>query len=182
MEKMTDTPDKERPSIKRYQELISKNTQIDVKDNTEETDLRKVIIFRLGNEWYGVLLKDVFEIVDIIKIYRIPCVPDYIKGVTNLRGNVVSIIDLKVFFGIGEGFEKEASEKCIVIVKCGLLQTGFMADFVEDVYSIDFYKLDAPISTIESEKAQYIVGENKMGERFLTIIETKAILEATSMQ
>jgi purine-binding chemotaxis protein CheW len=98
----------------------------------------KYLTFTLGNEEYAVGVLKVREIIKLMEITAVPQVPPYVKGVVNLRGRVIPIVDLRVRFGLPA--VQYAERTCIVVVELGLqdsaLLIGLIVDAVSDVLTI----------------------------------------------
>lgn len=98
----------------------------------------KYLTFTLGNEEYAVGVLKVREIIKLMEITAVPQVPPYVKGVVNLRGRVIPIVDLRVRFGLPA--VQYAERTCIVVVELGLQDSaaliGLIVDAVSDVLTI----------------------------------------------
>ena len=98
----------------------------------------KYLTFTLGNEEYAVGVLKVREIIKLMEITAVPQVPPYVKGVVNLRGRVIPIVDLRVRFGLPA--VEYAERTCIVVVELGLQDSaaliGLIVDAVSDVLTI----------------------------------------------
>jgi purine-binding chemotaxis protein CheW len=98
----------------------------------------KYLTFTLGNEEYAVGVLKVREIIKMMEITAVPQVPPYVKGVVNLRGRVIPIVDLRVRFGLPA--VQYAERTCIVVVELGLQDSaaliGLIVDAVSDVLTI----------------------------------------------
>jgi len=96
-----------------------------VAENTNEGRLL-AIAFQVGDQRFAVEVKDIGEIVTLSQIVRVPCVPDFIAGITNVRGNILTLIDLRRLFGdIGEGI---VDLKRAIIVQHGDARLGLLAE------------------------------------------------------
>jgi len=138
-------------------------------------DSIQIIVFRMGKEWYGVEVLKVREVVKLGKISYLPSVPDHILGIINLRGNILSVTDLKKIFVLPQTETTENTR--LVIIKSGKLETGILADEVNDVIEIPKSKIDPSLATIEAGRAEYIQGECKIGDKLVGILKAEEILE-----
>lgn len=100
----------------------------------DEASGSKFLTFYLNNEEYGLDILKVREIVGLVDITPVPRVPDYIRGVINLRGRVVPVLDMRVRFGM-EAVEA-TYETCIIVVQAAGLEMGLVVDRVSDVVEI----------------------------------------------
>ncbi|WP_270171828.1 chemotaxis protein CheW [Paenibacillus sp. SYP-B4298] len=128
----------------------------------------KVIVFALGNEEYGVEVDKVRTIERMCPITRVPKTPAFIKGVINLRGVVVPVIDLRGRFGLPETEPTENSR--IIIVAVNELEVGFIVDSANDVIDINTDSIDSPPEVVGGIKAKYLRGVAKLGEERLLIM------------
>ncbi|NMB11045.1 MAG: purine-binding chemotaxis protein CheW [Firmicutes bacterium] len=135
---------------------------------------RQLVIFRLYGEEFGVEITKVREIVKPREITRLPNVVDFVEGVTNLRGEVIPIIDLKKRFGVEATDMTDDSR--IIIVDISDNRVGLIVDDVTEVLRISDEDIDPPPRTIAGLKAEYIQGIGKVGERLLILLDVDKIL------
>jgi purine-binding chemotaxis protein CheW len=152
---------------------------IDKEDFYEKEELEgktfQFIIFRLSQEWYGVDIAKVREVLKVGKITYLPSSPEYIAGIVNLRGNILSVTDLKTFFGLPHG---EPTEKVrIIAIESGILETGFLVDEVVESIDVPLSKIETPLLTIPVEGAKYIDGQCKVNDKLIALINVEKILE-----
>ncbi|MBB3109413.1 purine-binding chemotaxis protein CheW [Paenibacillus phyllosphaerae] len=128
----------------------------------------KVIVFGLGEEEYGIEVDKVRTIERMLPITRVPKVPSFIKGVINLRGVVLPVIDLRGRFGLEESVSTENSR--IIIVAVGDVEIGFIVDSANDVIDIDSDNIETPPEIVGGIRAKYLRGVAKIGENRLLIM------------
>ncbi|MBW7454725.1 chemotaxis protein CheW [Paenibacillus sepulcri] len=128
----------------------------------------KVIVFGLASEEYGIEVEKVRTIERMIPITRVPKTPSFIKGVINLRGVVLPVIDLRGRFGLEESEATESSR--IVIVAVDDLEVGFIVDTANDVIDIDTDNIDTPPEVVGGIQAKYLQGVAKIGDSRLLIM------------
>ena len=135
----------------------------------------QLIIFRLSQEWYGVDIAKVREVLKVSKITYLPSTPEYIAGIVNLRGNILSVMDLKTLFGLPHN---EPTEKArIIAIESGILETGFLVDEVVESIEVPLSKIETPLLTIPVEGAKYIDGQYKVNDKLIALINVEKILE-----
>ncbi|MBJ6363399.1 chemotaxis protein CheW [Paenibacillus sp. GCM10012307] len=140
----------------------------------------KVIVFALGNEEYGIEVDKVRTIERMLPITRVPKTPAFIKGVINLRGVVVPVIDLRGRFGLPETEQTENSRTIIVAVN--ELEVGFIVDAANDVIDINTDAIDSPPEVVGGIKAKYLRGVAKMGdERLLIMLNLAEVLNRSEI-
>lgn len=128
----------------------------------------KVIVFTLANEEYGIEVDKVKTIERMAPITRVPKTPPFVKGVMNLRGVVVPVIDLRGRFGLPETEPTDHSR--IIIVSTGDLEVGFIVDSANDVLDVSSDEIEQPPEVVGGVKAKYISGVAKLGEGRLLIL------------
>ena len=127
----------------------------------------KVMSFFIDNVCYGVDLKNVIEIISIVYITKVPNVPHYIKGIINLRGKIIPIIETRFKLDIPP---KEYDDKtCIIIVELDDIQIGLIVDSVHEVMTL------TNGSTIPAKREQrdkkYLKGVNKVGDQMVLSLD-----------
>lgn len=139
-----------------------------------------ILTFSLSEEWYAIEIGYVESIIRVQKITEVPGLPNYIMGVTNLRGEVISVVDIRLFLNL----ERPAShtEPAILIIKYGNVTTGFYVDAVGDVANISTRAIDPPLSTIGKIQAEFLLGETMLDGQFLAIINLKNLMVSDKMK
>ena len=137
---------------------------------------RQLVIFSLYGEEFGLEITKVREIVKPREITRLPNVIDFVEGVTNLRGEVIPIIDLKKRFGVQA--TEMTDDSRIIIVDISSNRVGLVVDDVTEVLRIAENDIDPPPRTVAGLKAEYIQGIGKMGERLLILLDVDKILSS----
>lgn len=135
---------------------------------------RKVIVFQLKDEEYAVSVQQVGSIERIQPITRVPSTADFVKGVINLRGVVIPIIDLRLRFGI-EASEFSDSTR-IIIVYFDDMETGLIVDAANDVIDIPEKAIEPPPEVIGTVDADYIEGVAKLDDRLLILLDLQKVL------
>jgi len=137
---------------------------------------REVLVFVLGKEEYGVDILKVQEIRGYEKVTPIPSAPDYLKGVTNLRGVIVPIIDMRVKFRMPE--VRYDSFTVVVILRIGGRVIGLVVDAVSDV--VGFAQSDVrPAPQLGSlVDGSFIAGLATQGERMVLLLDIEKLLSS----
>lgn len=145
----------------------------DAKEDKEET--AQFVVFRLCGEWYGIEITKVMEVMEVEKITYLPSSPEYITGIVNLRGNILSVTDLKKIFALPE--EEMTGKTRLVVIESGVLETGLLADEVVETMEVAISKIDPTLATIAPERAEYIEGECRIGDKLIGILKVEKVLE-----
>lgn len=149
--------------------------------NENNTELGgKYLTFKLAGEEYGLEILKVREIVKIMEITLVPQMPGYVKGVVNLRGKVISVIDLRLRFGLPEAEYND--ETCIIVVNLGGTEIGVVVDTVQEVLDINDDQIEPPPSVGSQVDTQFILGMGKIGERVKILLDIDCILGTAEME
>ena len=146
-------------------------------DNETVSDELKLIIFKLGREGYGMDILKVQEIKRMMSITRVPSTPSFIKGVINLRGSVLPVIDLRTRLGLFEAELTEAARIIVVLVNEGVV--GFIVDEVVEVTTINPQNVEAVQTLSNGLSAEYISGIAKADARLYIMLNPDAIVNIT---
>ncbi|MCM3128735.1 MULTISPECIES: chemotaxis protein CheW [unclassified Paenibacillus] len=128
----------------------------------------KVIVFKLGEEEYGIEVDQVQTIERMMPITRVPKTYSFVKGVVNLRGIVIPVIDLRGRFSLPE--TEYTDHTRIIMVTVQDMQVGFIVDSANDVLDIHSGDIENPPEVIGGIKAKYLRGVAKLGEDRLLIM------------
>ena len=140
---------------------------------------QQYLTFRLNEEWYGLSVYQLVEVLPTPKITRVPSVPNHILGVMNFRGEVLSAIDLKKFLGLPQS--EATTDPAIVVVEQGERQTGLLVDEIGDLIDLTPEELsEKPITTGESQRL-FFEGAAHWGEVLLSIIKLEGIFQSDAM-
>ncbi|KAA9006412.1 chemotaxis protein CheW [Paenibacillus spiritus] len=140
----------------------------------------KVIVFKLGTEEYGIEVDKVQTIERMMPITRVPKTYAFIKGVINLRGVVIPVIDLRGRFGLPEGEYTEQTR--VIIVAVDEMEVGFIVDSANDVIDLNRNAIDTPPEVVGGIKAKYLDGVAKIGEdRLLIMLNLSEVLNKSEI-
>lgn len=142
--------------------------------NETQNELIKVIVFQLQNEEYAIRVKHVSAIERIQAITRVPATSAFIKGVINLRGVIVPIIDLRLRFRMEE---KEVNEETrMIIVKSDNMEVGLIVDAASDVMDLPKEKIEPNPEVIGEVSTDYIEGVTHIDQRLIILLDLKKVL------
>lgn len=135
----------------------------------------KVIVFALGQEEYGVEVEKVRTIERMLHMTRVPKTPPFVKGVINLRGVVVPVIDLRGRFGLPE--QDYTDNTRIILVAVGEMEVGLIVDMANDVIDVDMDTIQDPPEIVGGIRAKYLRGVAMIGEeRLLVLLNLQEVL------
>jgi purine-binding chemotaxis protein CheW len=147
------------------------NEEIKQNDNGEGI---QVVAFKLLNEEYGISILNVQEIRNLTDITRVPFAADYIKGVINLRGSVLPVIDLKKRLGLADAPYTDNTR--IVTVNVGELHVGMLVDAVTEVLTIHSKPVDPKKAINGKEITRYLSGIGNVDGRLIIMLNLEEIV------
>ncbi|BCZ45619.1 chemotaxis protein CheW [Clostridium gelidum] len=151
-------------------------------ESEEDTQKDKYLIFSIGKEAYGIDIKYVIEIIGIEPITEVPQLENYIKGVINLRGKIIPVMDVRLKF---KKEEKEYDDRtCIIVVEIEGICIGLIIDRVLEVVSIDENNISPPPKTSSNKDNanKYIKGIGKIQNEVRLLIECHKLLEEDELE
>ncbi len=148
-----------------------------LKKETRSEELLQLVIFQLGEEEFGLDIMQVEEIIRIPDITRIPHSPDYVKGVINLRGKIITVVNLDTRFGMEQKVHDDNSR--IIVAEVDENVVGIVVDSVSEVLRLPLSTLE-PVPEMISGKinANYLKSVGKLEDRMLILLDiTKVVME-----
>lgn len=143
-------------------------------DGGEDTQKDKYLTFSLDKEEYGIEIKYVREIVGLPEITKIPEAPPYIKGIINLRGNIIPVLDVRARF---KKTEIEYNERtCTIVIEVNKNAVGLIVDTVAEVLSIPERDVVTPPQLGNKYQSQFIKGIGKVGGKVKLLLDCEKLL------
>jgi purine-binding chemotaxis protein CheW len=144
----------------------------------ENNETNSYLTFKLGNEEFGVHVSQVLNILEMARITEVPKAPDYMKGVINLRGMVLPIIDTRIKFGMPD--TEYTNNTCIIVMDLEMegktIHIGSIVDEVLSVNEIAKNQIEPPPSIGNKYKSNFISGMAKVEEKFVMLLDMQKIL------
>jgi purine-binding chemotaxis protein CheW len=147
------------------------------KSRTEKKEIQAIGL-RIGTEEYGLPIKSVQEVITAPRITRVPKSPGYIRGVINLRGNVIPVIDIAQRFGIGETVL--GADSRIVAVEVNDEVVGLAAESVSKVIRLAEAAINPPPALVSGISAEYLEGVARLPDRFMIFMDLQKVLADNS--
>jgi purine-binding chemotaxis protein CheW len=148
--------------------------------STENLEKTQHLSFELAGAEYGVAILKVKEILQYEAITRVPSTPRSVRGVINLRGAVVPVVDLAAKFGLPE--TQVTKRTCILIVEAILdeqpMVVGVLADAVQEVIELSAADVEPPPSFGTQVRVDFLVGMGKVGKRFVLLLDLDRVISA----
>jgi len=147
----------------------------DIKNFEEDTQHGRFLTFTLEEEVYGIEIRFVTEIIGIQSITKVPEVPDYVKGIINLRGKIIPVIDVRLKFGKEPMVYDDRT--CIVVIDINEVSVGLIVDNVDEVLTIDDDNIAAPPASKTGFENRYIKGIGKAGDKVQLLLDCEKLLK-----
>jgi purine-binding chemotaxis protein CheW len=125
-------------------------------ESATDADARQVVVFTLGRERYGLELDAIREVCPLQELLLLPGTPDFVLGIINVRGQIISIVNLKKFFDLPEKGLTDLNR--VIILKHGGMEFGILADSIEGVQRLSFTGLQTTLPTLTGIRAEYLTG------------------------
>lgn len=142
-------------------------------------DTKEYLSFRLGNEEYGIGIQKVQELRGYTPVTRIVTAPGYIKGVVNLRGLIVPIIDLRIKLGLATTYNELT---VVIILSFAGNLTGIVVDSVSDVIALSANQVKAVPEVGSRSDADYLVGVGSLDERMILLMDIERLLASNDLK
>ncbi len=140
----------------------------------------KFLTFALGREEYGIEILKVREIIGLMDITTVPQTPDYMKGVINLRGKVIPVIDLRLKFSMQE--DEHTQETCVIVVEVNNTQIGIIVDSVSEVLDIKSTEIEEAPSFGQGIDTDFIMGMGKAKEKIIILLDIETVLSSEELE
>lgn len=161
-------------------EVREKDDDMFLVDDEEDSQANKFLLFNIGSETYGIDIKVVTGIEEMLRITHVPNMPEYIKGVINLRGKVLPVMDIRLRFGMEERAYDDRT--CIIVVSIHDRPIGFIVDTVAEVHDIPRGNIEEP-PHFKNDRGdeRYISGLGKIGDEVKILLDVSKLLNQEDM-
>lgn len=144
-------------------------------DGAENTMKDKYLVFFLDGQEFAITIEYIIDIINVQPITIVPNVPNYVRGITNLRGKVIPIIDMRLRFGKDE---KEYNDRtCIIVVEVEEASVGLIIDQVSEVIKIKEASISPPPSFIQGSESRFIQGISESNTGIKLILDCQKVLD-----
>jgi purine-binding chemotaxis protein CheW len=144
----------------------------------------KYLTFKLGSEEFGLEILKVQEIIQMQAITRVPRTPEFVRGVINLRGKVIPVVDLRLKFGMDH--VEDTEKTCIVVVQIrnatSVVVMGTIIDEVREVLDIPEASIEDTPSFGASIDTEFILGMGKIGQNVKILLDIDKVLSSQEIQ
>ncbi len=146
--------------------------------NTVSVEGKQYVVFLLGKENYGVEIHSVTTIEKMLPYARVPKTPDYIKGVINLRGEIVPIMDIRTRFGME--VSEETEETRVIIIKINDISLGIIVDEVDEVLDLNEEAIENVANFTNDLSMDYILGVGKIDGKIVTLLNIEKLADISN--
>lgn len=143
--------------------------------NMIETDSVQYIVVKIGTEQYGIDIKYVDNIVRMQKITRVPKIQSYVKGVINLRGEVIAVMSIRLKMNLPED-EFTNSSRIIILKPDTQSEIGVLVDEVKEVVTLEQSEIEKTFYDVKDDRTSYISGIGKHNGELISLLDINAIL------
>jgi purine-binding chemotaxis protein CheW len=150
-----------------------------MKPESIQTKKERYLTFFLGDEQYGIAIDRIKEIIAMMRVTHVPKTPEHIRGVINLRGLIIPVVDLRLRFAM-EYLEPD-SNTAIVIIEIENINVGFIVDRVEEVISIETTSLSEPPKFGLGIDTDFICSVAQIQENVVMILDVLKLFEADEL-
>jgi purine-binding chemotaxis protein CheW len=150
------------PSLEEKKKILKARAQALAREPEKQTALEdhiEVVEFLLAYEKYGIESYYVREVYPLRDLAPVPCTPPFVLGMINLRGQILSVIDLKKFFELPEKGLTDLNK--VLVVRCDRMELGILADVILGVRTIPLQDLQSSLPTLTGVRAEYLRGVTK---------------------
>jgi purine-binding chemotaxis protein CheW len=153
---------------------MSQVNEVDVKKDQANDEVLQWVTFQLEEETYGINVMQVREVLRYTEIAPVPGAPDYVLGIINLRGNVVTVIDTRSRFGLMEGEITDNTR--IIVIESEHQVIGILVDSVAEVVYLRSSEIDTTPSVGTDESAKFIQGVSNRDGKLLILVDLNKLL------
>jgi purine-binding chemotaxis protein CheW len=143
----------------------------------------KYLTFNMGKEVFGIEILKVQEIIGMMPVTRVPKTPEFVRGVINLRGKVIPVIELRRKFGMET--REDTDRTCIVVVQVagasGTVTMGLLVDEVSEVLNVTGEQIEAPPSFGAKVETDFILGMGKVGQKVVMLLDADKVLSSEEL-
>ena len=145
--------------------------------DADVTECTSLLLFRIADEWYAVESGDVREIFQDYVVTPIPCVPGFILGVVNVRGEILSVTDPARMMNLGSICGDGRTVCPAVVIASDQVATALVVDEIGDIVEVANGVIEPPVSIIDREQAEFVAGSVFVSDRMVGLLNVERILQ-----
>jgi purine-binding chemotaxis protein CheW len=147
------------------------------------TEISQYITFKLGDELFAINVAQVREVLEMGQITKVPTAPDYMRGVVNVRGQAIPVVDLRLRFGLPRGTDTVHTRVIVMELELDGEQTvlGGIADSVHEVIELEPSQVNPPPRIAMRWKTEFIQGMGRRGDDFIIVLDVNAVFSSDEL-
>ncbi len=150
----------------------------------EITDTRQYLTFKLGEEVFALEVANAREILEFVSITKVPRTPEFMRGVINLRGSVVPVMDMRIKFGMSQ--TEKTVNTCIIVVEVSVegesMVLGALVDSVQEVFELEADQIEPPPRLGLRIRTEFIKGMGKRDNQFIMILDIDKVFSMEELE
>jgi purine-binding chemotaxis protein CheW len=161
------------------EEILEKRAESLALESVDEevSDRLSILLFRIGEEWYAIDVADVREIFQEYVVTPIPCTPEFILGVTNVRGEILSVTDPAMLMALGRIAGVGGVQPPVVVVTNRTVTTALVVDEIGDIVEVPKSALEPPVSIIDRAQVEFVAGSVFVDGSMVGLLNVERVLE-----
>ena len=149
----------------------------------ETSETTQYMTFKLGDELFAINVSQVREVLEVQQITRVPTAPSYMRGVVNVRGQAIPVVDLRLRFGLPKLVDTITTR--VIVMELNLdgetAILGGLADSVHEVIELDESNINPPPRIAMRWRTDFILGMGKRGDQFIIILDVNAVFSSEEL-
>ena len=146
----------------------------DVDQATAKTNCQKVLVFTLDQEQFAVDIADAKEVLELSRTTKIPYAPNFILGAMNLRGDILTVIDIRTLIGLPQA--RRLDEAKVIVTDVTGAPVGLLADTVQGTLDLSVDDIQNPLLTLEGSSMNHMKGQVQLEDNILVLLDLKRLL------
>ncbi|MCA9170030.1 MAG: chemotaxis protein CheW [Planctomycetales bacterium] len=150
---------------------------------TRSVETQQIVAFQLGETTFGMPMEHVTEIQRLPRVTNLPNVPEWLQGVANLRGHIVSVVDVRTLLGLEPSDSGNPTRRLMVVQSLvDEIDSGLIVDRVLGIRNIDPKQVHEPTSPMEDELSDYLSGVIELEERLIVLLDVEKLLLSDALR
>jgi purine-binding chemotaxis protein CheW len=151
--------------------------------NTAITEIAQYITFKLGDELFAINVSQVREVLEVTQITKVPTAPEYMRGVVNVRGKAIPVVDLRQRFGLAKNADTVHTRVIVMELEIDgeVTVIGGIADSVHEVIELEPSQINPPPRIAMRWKTELIKGMGRRGDEFTIVLDINAVFSSEDL-
>ncbi|HET6352398.1 MAG TPA: chemotaxis protein CheW [Coriobacteriia bacterium] len=140
-------------------------------------DLTSVLLFRVGRDWFGVSVADIREIFQDYAVTPLPCVPSHVRGVVNVRGEIISVLDPAVMMGLSIGRVEITPDTPAIVLASGEIVAAIAVNEIGDIAEVDPRAFETAAAIVDRVQAEFLSASVHYDSQMIGLLNTARVLQ-----